>query len=213
MTAPQKDLIAKLLVTLDRTKASAAKAAELENEITAIFADDQRHRLTELLGPVFDFSGVRQVGVKAPEIIGIEGWVNTQPIKLADLRGKVVDLHFWTTGCNNCIHNLPVYKAWYEELPRDKVTIVGIHTPETSAERQFANLQRAVQERDLKFPIAMDLKAETWRAWGNSVWPAVYLIDRHGDVRYWWTGELEWQGAAGDRLMREHIEQLLAEKD
>ena len=59
----------------------------------------------------------------------------------------------------------------------------------------------------------MDLHAETWKAWGNSVWPAVYLIDRHGDVRYWWTGELKWKGAEGDKLMLAHIKQLIAEKD
>jgi peroxiredoxin len=213
LTAPQEKQIAKLLGSLDRTTVSVAKATELEAEVMAILTDDQRHRVAEALGPAFDFSRVRQVAVKAPEIVGIEGWINTQPINLADLRGKVVVLHFWTFGCINCVHNLPAYNALHQELPRDKMVIVGIHTPETTSERQFANLQRAAQERELKFPIAMDLKAETWKAWGNSVWPAVYLIDRHGDVRYWWTGELKWQGAAGDKWIRERIEQLIAEKD
>jgi peroxiredoxin len=213
LAGPQKVQVSKLLDSFDRSNASASKLAELEKAAMAILTDDQRHQLTEALGPAFDFSQFRQVGVKAPEIAGIEGWINTQPIKLADLRGKVVVLNFWTFACINCIHNLPVYKTWYDELPRDKVVIVGIHTPETSTERQFGKLQAAAKQRDLKFPIAMDLNGETWKAWGNSVWPAVYLIDRHGDVRYWWTGELKWQGTAGDKLMREHIEQLLAEKD
>ncbi len=213
LTAAQKEKIANTLDALDQSKPSADKVAQTEKEIMAMLGVAQQRSLTEILGPKFNFSGVRQVGVKAPEIVGIEGWINTQPIKLADLRGKVVVLHFWTSGCINCIHNLPVYKDWYRDLPRDKVAIVGIHTPETSVERQFAHLQQAVKERDLQFPIAMDLKGETWKAWSNSVWPAVYLIDRQGNVRYWWTGELRWQGAAGDKLMREHIEQLIAEKD
>lgn len=212
LTAPQKEQIAESLASLSRSS-DPAKAAEVEKQVMAGLDDNQRRLLPEVLGPAFDLRRIRQIGVKAPEIAGIEGWINSPPIKLADLRGKVVVLHFWTFGCINCIHNLPVYKTWYDELPRDKVVIVGIHTPETHDEHQFDGLQRAVTQRELKFPIAMDLHAETWKAWGNSVWPAVYLIDRHGDVRYWWTGELKWKGADGDKRMRAHIEQLIAEKD
>jgi len=212
LTAVQKRQVAESLASLDRSS-PPAKVAELEKQVMAGLTDNQRRLLPEVLGPAFNFSQVRQIGVKAPEITGIEGWINSRPIKLADLRGKVVILHFWTFGCINCIHNLPVYKTWYDELPRDKVVIVGIHTPETDAEHQFDGLQRAAKQRELKFPIAMDLRAETWKSWGNSIWPAVYVIDRHGDVRYWWTGELKWQGAEGDKLMRGHIDELIAEKE
>jgi peroxiredoxin len=211
LTVQQKEQIDESLASLDRSS-PAAKVAEPEKQVMAGLTDKQRLLLPEVLGPAFDFSRVRQIGVKAPEIRGIEGWINTRPIKLADLRGKVVVLHFWTLGCINCIHNLPVYKTWYDELPRDKVVILGVHTPETDAEHQFDGLERAVKQRELKFPIAMDLHAETWKAWSNSIWPAVYLIDRHGDVRYWWTGELKWKGADGDKQMRAHIDQLIAEK-
>ena len=212
LTEAQKEQIAALLGSLDQSSRSD-KVAELDKQVMARLTDKQRHLLPEALGPKFDFSRVRQIGVKAPEIRGIEGWVNSRPIKLADLRGKVVVLHFWTFGCINCIHNLPVYKTWYDELPRDKVVICGVHTPETDAEHQFDGLQRAVKQRELKFPVAMDLRAETWKAWGNSVWPAVYLIDRDGGVRYWWTGELKWKGAEGDKLMLARINQLIDEKD
>jgi len=212
LTTTQKERIAESLGSLDRSS-SSAKVAELEKQVMAKLTDKQRLQLPDVLGPTFDLSRVRQIGVKAPEIRGIEGWVNSRPIKLADLRGKVVVLHFWTFGCINCIHNLPVYKTWYDELPRDKVVIVGVHTPETESEHHFDGLQGAVKQRELKFPIAMDLHAETWKAWGNSVWPAVYLIDRHGGVRYWWTGELKWKGADGDKQMLARINQLIAEKD
>ena len=96
---------------LPHSSSPPAKAAELEKQVMAKLTDKQRLRLPEVLGPAFDFSPVRQIGVKAPEIRGIEGWVNSRPIKLAELRGKVVVLHFWTFGCINCIHNLPVYKS------------------------------------------------------------------------------------------------------
>ncbi len=212
LTESQKEQIAESLDSLDRSSPSD-KVAEVEKQAMAGLTDKQRLLLPELIGPALDFSQVRQIGVKAPEITGIDGWVNSRPIKLADLSGKVVVLHFWTFGCINCIHNLPVYKTWYDELPRDKVVIVGIHTPETDAEHQFDGLQRAVKQRELKFPIAMDIHAETWKAWSNSIWPAVYLIDRHGNVRYWWTGELRWKGADGDKQMLAHIKQLVEEKD
>jgi peroxiredoxin len=212
LTAHQKEQVAESLGSLDRSSA-AAKVAEVEKKIMAELTEKQRLLLPEVLGPAFNFSRVRQIGVKAPEIRGIEGWVNSRPIKLAELRGKIVVLHFWTFGCINCIHNLPVYKTWYDELPRDKVVIVGIHTPETESEHHLDGLQRAVKQRELKFPIAMDLHAETWKAWGNSIWPAVYLIDRQGDVRYWWTGELKWKGTEGDKHMRARIDELIAEKD
>lgn len=213
LTATQKNQVTELLGSIDRSKASAAKVAEIEKQIEALFTEPQRQKVHDLLGPAFDLSRVRQVAVSAPEIAGIEGWVNSPPLRLADLRGKVVVLHFWAFGCINCVHNLPIYKTWQEELPHDKVAIIGIHTPETAEEHKFAGLQQAAKERGLAFPIAMDLKGETWKAWGNSVWPAVYLIDRRGDVRYWWSGELKWNGAEGDKLMRERIEQLVVERD
>ena len=212
LTAAQREQIAESLASLERSSPSA-KVADVEKQVMAGVTEKQRLLLPEVLGPTFDLSTVRQIGVKAPEITGIDGWINSRPIKLADLRGKVVVLHFWTFGCINCIHNLPVYKSWYDELPRDKVVIVGIHTPETEAEHQFDGLERAVKQRDLRFPIGMDLRAKTWYAWGNSIWPAVYLIDRHGDVRYWWTGELKWKGADGDKQMLARIKQLIDEKD
>jgi peroxiredoxin len=213
LTPEQKGRWRDLLTQIEASKPDPAKLAETEKEAMAVLTDVQRRRLQELLGPAFDFSKVRQVAVKAPEIAGIEGWVNSSPLRLSELHGKVVVLHFWTFGCINCIHNLPIYKTWYDELPHDKVEIVGIHTPETAEEHQFARLQDAVKERGLKFPIAMDINGETWKAWGNSVWPSVYLIDRQGNVRYWWTGEMKWNGAAGDQWMRRKIEEQIAEKD
>ena len=86
-----------------------------------------------------------------------------------------------------------------------------MHTPETQSERSFDNLKSKVKESDLTYPVVMDQEGAIWNAWGNSMWPATYLIDKNGVVRYWWIGELNWDGAEGEKIMRQRIEELLAE--
>lgn len=168
--------------------------AEL-NWIQRVLTASQRDKLKELLGAPIDFSRYRLLQVKAPEVVGVDRWINSAPLKLQDLRGKVVVVTFWTFGCINCIHNLPHYRKWYAQLPRDRVTMIAFHTPETPAEYDFENLKRAVREQDLQFPIAVDNGKDNWKAWGNNIWPSVYVIDKQGYVRNWWYGELNWQGA------------------
>jgi peroxiredoxin len=213
LTVSQKDRLSALVMSAESSSSDGKDLDAIEKKALAVLSDPQRGRLKELLGTAFDFSKVKQIAVKAPEIAGIEGWINSHPLTISQLHGKVVVLHFWTFGCINCVHNLPTYKTWHKELPRDEVVMIGVHTPETAEEREFTGLQRAVKERGLEFPVAMDLKGETWKAWGNSIWPCVYVIDRQGYVRYWWTGELNWKGAEGGRWMRQRIEQLIAEKE
>jgi hypothetical protein len=92
------------------------------------------------------------------------------------------------------------------------VTIIGIHTPETESERSLDNLRRNVTERGIKYPVAFDAASKNWQAWANNMWPSVYLIDKRGQVRAWWYGELNWQGGHGEEQMRKKIEELVAEK-
>ena len=143
----------------------------------------QRQRLNQLLGKPFDFSRATIREVKAPELRGVEAWINSPALSLASLLGKVVVVNFWTFGCINCVHNLPHYKQWYASLPRDRVVQIGIHTPETSGEHDLNRLRRAVQEQGLAYPIAVDNQRTNWTAWGNNIWPSVYLIDKQGYVR------------------------------
>jgi peroxiredoxin len=189
-------------------ESDAAKA----KRIASVLSGPQREQLSRLVGKPFDFSQFRQLAVMAPELRNVAEWINSEPMALSDLRGKVVALHFWTFGCSNCIHNYPAYKNWRRQIPTERFVILGIHTPETAAEHDVAQIRRAVEKAGLEFPIAVDNQGENWAAWGNHVWPSVYLIDRNGYVRYWWYGELNWNGAKGERLFRERIEQLLAEK-
>jgi peroxiredoxin len=150
--------------------------------------------------------------VPAPDLASITAWINSEPLKLADLKGQVVVLHFWTHGCINCIHNYPHMKSWYEKFSGDGVTMIGVHTPELAAERSVERVKVKAKENGLKFPIAVDNHAKTWADWGNRWWPSIYLIDKRGDVRYRWDGELNSPKLKGEQVMRKKIEELLAEK-
>ncbi len=87
-----------------------------------------------------------------------------------------------------------------------------MHTPEVEDEHNVESVKRKVKEAEFTFPILIDNERRNWNAWGNSVWPSVYLIDKHGYVRYWWLGELNWEGAEGEKILRSRIEELLTEK-
>jgi peroxiredoxin len=151
---------------------------------------------------------------KAPELEerSAEEWLNSPPLKLADLRGQVVILHFWTFGCVNCKHNDFAYKAWHQKYSGKGVTMIGVHTPETNRERDLKRLKRSIEERGLKFPVVVDQDGKTWKAWSNRWWPSIYLIDKKGFARYRWDGELNWKGAKGNAIMKKKIDELLAEE-
>lgn len=89
--------------------------------------------------------------------------------------------------------------------------VLGVHTPETEAERQPAGVRQKAKKAEFTFPIVIDNEKSNWNNWGNSMWPSVYLIDKRGRLRYWWYGELNWNDAGGQKMMSEKIKQLLAE--
>jgi thiol-disulfide isomerase/thioredoxin len=182
-----------------------------QKKLLAVLKPDQQSTLKNLLGSPFPLSDLRQPAFKAPELVDTGEWINTSPFQLDKLRGKVVVLHFYASGCINCIHNYPSYRKWHEEF-KDNVVVIGIHTPETAGERETANVRRKAAEEKLAFPILIDGKSENWNAWGNSMWPAVYLIDKRGYTREFWPGELKWKGNDGEKHMRKKIEGLLAER-
>jgi peroxiredoxin len=150
---------------------------------------------------------------KAPELEErpASEWINSKPLKLSELHGQVVVLHFWTFGCINCQHNFPSLKAWQKAFAKKGVTIIGVHTPELPREKNIQNVRRAVEKNGLTYPIVFDKDARTWKSWDNRMWPTTYLIDKNGYVRHRWDGELNWKKTKGAALMRSKIEQLLAE--
>jgi thiol-disulfide isomerase/thioredoxin len=129
---------------------------------------------------------------KAPEIIAGGEWFNSQPLKLADLRCKVVLVDFWTYSCINCIRTLPYLEAWYEAYKDSGFVIVGVHSPEFPFEKIAENVGRAVKDRKLTYPVVQDNDMATWRAFSNHYWPAHYLIDKDGRVRREHFGEGEY---------------------
>lgn len=185
---------------------------QAQRDVLALFNVRQRRRLTALTGSAYDFSGMRQRVFRAPELRDVAQWLNSEPVRLADLRGNVVVVHFYTFGCINCIRNLPHYVAWQKHFAGRPVRIIGIHRPETAGEHVIETVRAKASEAGLTHPIAIDNDSANWNAWANRVWPSVYLIDKQGFVRDWWYGELDWQGAEGERTLRDNIEKLLAEE-
>jgi thiol-disulfide isomerase/thioredoxin len=132
---------------------------------------------------------------KAPDFAGITRWLNTPAgaaLHLSQLRGKVVLLDFWTYSCINCLRSLPHVEAWYSRYHNTGLDVIGVHTPEFDFEHVASNVAAAVSHLGVKYPVAMDNGYATWNAWGNNSWPAEYLIDSRGNVRYGSTGESDY---------------------
>ncbi len=125
----------------------------------------------------------------APELVGIQGWINSDPLTLAQLKGKVVLIDFWTYSCINCERTQPYLNAWYNTYRADGFVIIGVHAPEFAFEQVPENVQKAVTADGIKYPVALDNGFATWKAYANNYWPAKYLIDREGRVRYTQFGE------------------------
>ena len=128
----------------------------------------------------------------APDFTGNDRWFNTRantPLRLDGLRGRVVLIDFWTYTCINCIRTLPYLRAWDGRYREHGLTIVGVHTPEFTFEREAENVREAIAANRIRYPVAQDNEFATWNAWGNRYWPAKYLIDARGRVRYAHFGE------------------------
>lgn len=196
----------------------------LEKKFIALKTDEQKRILKllrpnqqlvwrELVGANFEMATLGRAVFKAPELVNTDDWINSTPLKLQELRGKVVVVHFYACGCINCIHNYPWYQQWHEAFQDKGVVLLGIHSPETESERNSANVRKKAAAEKFAFPVLIDGNSENWNAWGNSMWPSVYLIDKRGYLRQFWPGELNWQGNNGEKYMREWIERLVAESN
>jgi cytochrome c biogenesis protein CcdA/thiol-disulfide isomerase/thioredoxin len=165
-----------------------------------------QRELAKLSGGDVPVPATRDAG--APEVEGIEGWINTpdsEPLTLASLRGRVVLVDFWTYSCINCLRTLPHLKAWDASYRDAGLTIIGVHSPEFAFERVPDNVRDAVKRLGIRYPVALDNDFATWQAYSNQYWPAKYLIDRDGRVRFHHFGE----GAYEDTERR--IRRLLGE--
>ncbi|HQR08216.1 MAG TPA: redoxin domain-containing protein [Gemmatales bacterium] len=150
--------------------------------------------------------------IAAPEFAKATEWINSKPLKLADLKGKVVVVHFFAFNCFNCKHNYPWYKEVQEKYKDSEIVIIGIHTPELTSEYNIESLKKQLTQNKLTHPVLVDNDYANWKLYDNRVWPCIYLIDKKGNARFRWDGELEWQGAGGGKILHEKIKQLKGEK-
>lgn len=128
----------------------------------------------------------------APEFTGLKDWINSKPLTQEDLKGKVVLVDFWTYSCINCIRNNPYLIEWYNRYKDKGFVVVGVHAPEFAFEKNVANVQKAVTDQKIPYPVALDNDFSTWAAFQNRSWPSAYLIDADGQVRRIHEGEGEY---------------------
>jgi thiol-disulfide isomerase/thioredoxin len=140
-----------------------------------------------------------------PSLRGATGWLNSQPLTPAELRGKVVLVEFWTYSCINWLRTLPYVRAWAEKYKDQGLVVIGVHSPEFEFEKSVDNVRRAAKDMRIIYPIAIDSDHGIWRAFHNQYWPALYFVDANGRIRHHQFGEGEYEQS--ERV----IEQLLAE--
>lgn len=141
----------------------------------------------------------------APEFTGITKWLNSEPLSISTLKGKVVLVDFWTYTCINCIRTLPYTTSWYDKYHDKGFMVIGVHTPEFEFEKNTENVLNAIKQYNIHYPVAQDNNYATWQAYSNQYWPAEYLIDAKGNIRHVHFGE-------GDYDQTEKaIQQLLQE--
>lgn len=142
---------------------------------------------------------------KAPGLVGIEDWINTAPLSEKDLQGKVVLVDFWTYSCINCIRTLPHLDKWYKTYKDNGFILLGVHSPEFDFEKKKENVREAVAKYHIEYPVLLDNNHETWNAFANQYWPAHYLIDTKGNIRYHRFGEGHYEETEGaiQKLLRE----------
>jgi thiol-disulfide isomerase/thioredoxin len=144
-------------------------------------------------------------GNEAPEFSRLHGWLNSQPLTMQSLRGKVVLLGFWTFDCVNCIRTLPHIGRLHAKYAGDRFVLIGVHTPEFESERDPENLANAVKRFRIGYPVAIDNENATWKLYGNQYWPRQTLVDARGRVRWEHAGEGDYD------KMEEEIRALLKE--
>lgn len=160
---------------------------------------------SESSNPPKAFNVVDETGEPAPEFTGLTKWLNSEPLTIAELKGKVVLVDFWTYTCINCIRTLPYLTQWHEKYKDDGLVIIGVHAPEFAFEKKEENVLDAMKRYNITYPVVQDNDFATWKAYNNQYWPAKYIIDAEGKVRYSHFGEGEYEKT------EKVIQQLLSE--
>src|SRR3954463_7968679 len=153
------------------------------------------NRLASWIGTAALISGVVAIASasteegRMPDLGGAVGWINSAPLSSKSLRGKVVLVDFWTYTCINSLRPLPYVKSWAAKYKDAGLVVIGVHTPEFSLEHERPNVEWATRAFNISFPVAIDSDYSIWRAFHNEAWPAQYLIDGKGQIRFRHFGE------------------------
>jgi len=160
-----------------------------------------------LLSPFGSSAEYKSSGSAAAPELAAGDWINSEPLRLKGLRGRVVLIEFWTFGCYNCRNTLPFVKSWHDRYREKGLTVIGVHSPEFDEERQVENLRGQVVSLGIRYPIVSDNDYETWNSYKVEAWPTIFLLDKQGRIRWMRVGEGSYDEA--ERL----IQKLLAEKE
>jgi thiol-disulfide isomerase/thioredoxin len=196
------------------TRLSYASTTGIEQALLDRVHDSSETASTSSVGPGMQLAAndVRQVYRSRlpvegtfPSLDGAVKWLNSEPLTAEQLRGKVVLINFWTYSCINCIRTVPYVRAWAEKYKDQGLVVIGVHSPEFAFEKRIHNVERATQNFEINYPVAVDNNFRIWRAFRNNYWPAYYFIDAEGRVRHHHFGEGDYEGS--ERV----IQELLAE--
>ena len=163
------------------------------------------HKTTNANNAMMAAGGPASAAPPTTDLSGATAWLNSPPLNLAALHGKVVLIDFWTYSCINCLRTLPYIKAWNEKYKSDGLVIIGVHTPEFPFEKDESNVRKAIHDLGITYPVAMDDDYRIWRSFNNQFWPADYLIDATGQLRFHHFGEGDYD------TTEQQIRTLLAE--
>lgn len=152
---------------------------------------------TVIAGGVVTAAGqALRLGQPAPDVAG-ERWINSEPLTMAGLRGRVVLVEFWTFGCYNCRNTLPSVKEWDSKYRERGLTLIGVHTPETDSEYSIENVRREVPSLGIKYAVVTDNDYRTWKAYGIEAWPTIFVLDKQGRIRWLHVGEGRYEDTEG----------------
>jgi thiol-disulfide isomerase/thioredoxin len=164
------------------------------------------------LGAALLLSGSRGAERVAPELIAGGQWLNSAPLTMAGLRGKVVIVNIWVHSCINCHNSLPTLKSWYAKYKAAGLEIVGVHTPEFESDKDVNGVRSSLKRDGVTWPVMQDNKNATWNAYDNQFWPAFYLVDRRGVIREVHAGEISSRYPDAIPGLEASLKKLLAEK-
>ncbi|MCX5543898.1 redoxin family protein [Paraburkholderia sp. CNPSo 3076] len=199
------DLLASPAAARQAPSAEPARHEEREAQARPVVQDEQAAQIVRVSLPAPAPAVDLAVEGRLPALDGANAWLNSAPLTPEALRGKVVLVNFWTYSCINCLRTLPYLKTWADRYRNDGLVVIGVHTPEFGFEHDTGNVKRALANLDIRYPVAVDSDYRIWNAFGNQYWPAFYLVDAEGRVRYHHFGE-------GDYAQAEQaIQQLLAD--